>query len=122
MIASPIIEVIGYVRGGLVRPLAVTTRERTPLLPEIPPVAETLPGFEVVLWNGLVAPAGTPPAAIARLATEATAALGTPALRDKYAEIGSIPKPLGPGDFANYLRVEAPKFAEIVRVSGARLD
>jgi len=122
MIASPIIEVINYVRGGLLRPLAVTTAERAPLLPEIPAVAETLPGYEVVLWNGLVAPAGTPPAAVARLAAEATAALASPALREKYAEIGSIPKPLGPEEFAAYLRAEAPKFAEIVRVSGARLD
>jgi tripartite-type tricarboxylate transporter receptor subunit TctC len=122
MIASPIIEVINFVRGGLLRPLAVTTAERAPLLPEIPAVAESLPGYEVVLWNGLVAPAGTPPAAAARLAAEATAALATPALREKYAEIGSIPKPLGPEEFAAYLRAEAPKFAEIVRVSGARLD
>ena len=122
MIASPIIEVIAQVRAGTLRPIAVTTASRVPLLPDVPAVAETLPGFEVALWNGLVAPAGTPPAAVARLAAEAVAALRTEALRAKLAELGSVPMPMDPDEFAAFLRAEAPKFAEIVRISGARLD
>jgi len=122
MIASPIIEVIGHVRAEKLRPLAVTTAERVPLLPDIPAIAETLPGFEVVLFNGLVAPAGTPEAAIARLSAEANAVLGTAALQAKFAELGSVPKPLTAEGYAAYLREKAPQFAEIVRVSGARLD
>jgi tripartite-type tricarboxylate transporter receptor subunit TctC len=122
MIASPMLEVIAQVRAGQLRPLAVTTARRSPLLPEIPAVAETLPGFEVVLWNGLVAPAGTPAAAIARLSAEANAALRDEAVRARLAELGSVPMPQTPEEFAAFLRAEVPKFAEIVRVSGARLD
>ncbi len=122
MIASPMVEVIAQVQAGQLRPLAVTTLERSPLLPEIPAVAETLPGFEVVLWNALVAPAGTPPAAIARLSAEANTALRDDSLRSRLAEQGSVPLPKTPEEFAAFLRTEAPKFAEIVRVSGAKLD
>jgi tripartite-type tricarboxylate transporter receptor subunit TctC len=122
MIASPMVEVIAQVQAGQLRPLAVTTLERSPLLPDIPAVAETLPGFEVVLWNALVAPAGTPPAAIARLSAEANVALRNPSVRAKLAEQGSVPLPMTPEEFATFLRTEAPKFEEIVRVSGAKLD
>ncbi len=122
MIASPTVEVLAQVRGGLLRPLAVTTTERVPLFPEIPAVAETLPGFDVVLWNGLVAPAGTPPAAVARLAAEAMAVLREGPVPAKLIEQGSVPMVMTPEQFAAYLRAEAPKYQEIVRVSGARLD
>ena len=122
MIASPIIEVISQVRAGLLRPLAVTTLQRAPLVPGIPTVAETLPGFEVVLWNALVAPAATPQAALGRLSAAAVEALRTEALQAKFAEIGSLPMQLGAEELAAYLRAQAPKFEEIVRVSGARLD
>ena len=122
MIASPTMEVLAQVRAGALRPIAVTTLQRSPLLPEIPAVAETLPGFEVVLWNGLLAPAGTPAAAIARLSAEAQAALRSEALRTRIIEQGSVPMPMTPEEFAAFLRAEAPKFENIVRVSGARLD
>jgi tripartite-type tricarboxylate transporter receptor subunit TctC len=122
MIASPTMEVLPQVRAGQLRALAVTTAERLPLLPDIPTVAEQLPGFEVVLWNGLVAPAGTPAPAIARLSAAAQEALGSEPLGTRLIEQGSVPRPMPPEAFAAFLRAEAPKFAEIVRVSGARLD
>ena len=122
MIASPIIEVIRQVQAGLLRPLAVTTLERVKLLPDIPAVSETLPDFESVLWNGLVAPAGTPRPAVDRLAADAVAAVRTEALQAKLAELGSVPMPMMPEEFAAYLRVQAPKFEEMVRVSGARME
>ena len=122
MIASPTVEVLAQVRGGLLRPLAVTTPQRVPLFPDIPAVAEMLPGFDVVLWNGLVAPAGTPPAAVARLAAEAMAVLREGPVPAKLIEQGSVPMVMTPEQFAAYLRAEAPKYQEIVRVSGARLD
>ena len=109
-------------RAGLLRPLAVPTARRSPLLPEIPAVAETLPGFEVVLWNGLVAPAGTAAAAIARLSAEANAALRGEALRAKLAEQGSVPMPQTPEEFAAFLRAEMMRWAEVIRRAGVRPD
>jgi tripartite-type tricarboxylate transporter receptor subunit TctC len=122
MLASPLVEVIGAVRAGQLRPLAVTTAKRSPLLPEVPTVGETLPGFEIPLWNGILAPAGTPPAAIARLSAEIQAALRGEELRRRLLEQGSEPMPSSPEEFADYLRAEIPRWAEIVRISGATAD
>ncbi len=122
MIASPMVEVLGQVQAGRLRPLAVTTARRSSTLPDIPTVAETLPGFEVALWNAIVGPAGMPPAAVARISHEVNQALGMPAMRAKLAEQGSEPAPNTPAEFAAFIRADIPKWAEIVRVSGASLD
>ncbi|WP_149540874.1 Bug family tripartite tricarboxylate transporter substrate binding protein [Siccirubricoccus phaeus] len=122
MIASPMIEVLGAVKAGQLRPIAVTTKQRSPALPEVPTVAETLPGFEVALWNGLVAPAGTPQAAIQRLSAELLAALRDETVRQKLAEQGSEPAPNTPEQFADFIRAELPRWAEIVKISGASAD
>jgi tripartite-type tricarboxylate transporter receptor subunit TctC len=122
MLASPLVEVVAHVQAGRLRPLAVTTARRSPLLPDVPTVAETIPGFEVALWNGLLAPAGTPPPAIARLAAEAAAALRGAELRNKLAEQGSEPAPSTPEEFARFIRAEIPRWTEIVRLSGATAD
>jgi tripartite-type tricarboxylate transporter receptor subunit TctC len=122
MIFSPLVEVIAQVRANQLRPLAITTARRSALLPEIPTVSETVPGFEVALWNSLVAPAGTPPAAIARIAEEAAAALRTPELRARLAEQGSEPVGSTPAEFAAFIRTEIPKWTEMVRLSGATAE
>jgi tripartite-type tricarboxylate transporter receptor subunit TctC len=122
MLASPVVEVIGHVQAGRLRPLAVTTARRSPLLPEVPTVAETVPGFEIALWNGLLAPSGTPAPAIARFAAEAAAALRSEELRRKLAEQGSEPAPSTPEEFARFIRAEIPRWTEIVRLSGASAD
>jgi tripartite-type tricarboxylate transporter receptor subunit TctC len=122
MLASPLVEVVAHVQAGRLRPLAVTTARRSPLLPEVPTVAETIPGFEVALWNGLLAPAGTPPRAIARFAAETAAALRGAELRNKLAEQGSEPAPSTPEEFARFIRAEIPRWTEIVRLSGATAD
>ena len=122
VIASPMVEVITYVQAGKLRPLAVTTAHRSPALPEVPTVAETLPGFEVALWNGIVGPAGMPQAAVARLSTEIGSVLRTPEMRRKLAEQGSEPAPSTPEEFAAFIHAEIPRWAEIVRISGAVLE
>jgi tripartite-type tricarboxylate transporter receptor subunit TctC len=122
MLASPVVEVIGHVQAGRLRPLAVTTARRSPLLPEVPTVAETVPGFEIALWNGLLAPSGTPAPAIARLAAEAATVLRGEELRRKLAEQGSEPAPSTPEEFARFIRTEIPRWTEIVRLSGATAD
>ena len=122
MLASPLVEVIANVQAGKLRPLAVTTARRSPLLPEVPTVGETIPGFEIALWNGLLAPAGTPIAALARFAAEAATVLRSDELRRKLAEQGSEPAPSTPEEFARFIRAEIPRWTEIVRLSGATAD
>ncbi len=121
-IMSPLVEVLPQIRAGTLKPLAVTTLRRSPLFPDVPTIAETMPGFEVALWSGLMAPAGTPMAAVQRLAMETAAALRTPALRDKLAEQGSEPVGSNPEDFASFIQTDIPKWTEIVRLSGATAD
>ena len=122
MIASPMVEVLAAVQSGTLRPLAVTTRHRSPVLPDVPTVAETLPGFEIALWSGIVAPAATPPAAIARIASEIGTVLRSGPLPAKLAEQGSEAAPSTPDEFATLIRAEIPRWTEIVRLSGATAD
>jgi len=122
MIASPMVEVLAAVQAKQLRPLAVTTTHRSPVLPDVPTVAETLPGFEIALWNGIVAPVGTPPAAIARIAAEIGTVLRGGPLPARLAEQGSEPAPGSPEEFASFIRAELPRWAEIVRLSGATAD
>ena len=122
MIASPTPEVLAFVRANQLRPLAVTTSKRAAALPEIPTVAETLPGFSVALWNGVVAPAGTPPAAIARISAAIQAAVREPTLNAKLIENGNEPAPMNAEEFAAFIATDIPRWVEIVRISGATAD
>jgi tripartite-type tricarboxylate transporter receptor subunit TctC len=116
---SPMVEVIEHVRAGLLRPLGVTTKARSAQFPDIPTIGEHLAGYEIALWNGIVGPAGMPPAAAARYQREIAAALKTPELRDKIAGQGSDAVGSTPEEFAAFIKAELPKWAEIVRISGA---
>jgi tripartite-type tricarboxylate transporter receptor subunit TctC len=121
-IMSPLIEVLAQVQAGRLRAIAVTTLRRTPALPQIPTIAETLPGFEIALWNGLMAPTATPPAAVTRIAAEVAAALRAPALRAQLLDQGCEPVGSSPEDFARFIHTEIPRWTEIVRISGASAD
>jgi tripartite-type tricarboxylate transporter receptor subunit TctC len=116
-------SVIGFINSGHVRPLAVTTLKRTAVLPDLPTVAEQgLPGFEATTWHGLVAPAATPPAVIARLHDATVAALHDPALAKSLADLGVDISGSTPEDFARYITAEIPKWTAVVKASGATLD
>ena len=123
-IISPLVVVIEHVRAGRLRALAISTPRRSALLPEVPTIAEAanLPGFDVSLWNGVLAPAGTPPAAVQRLSAEIDAALRMPETRAKLARQGSEAAGGTPEQFAEFIRAEIPKWAEYVRVSGATVE
>ncbi len=110
------------VRGGRLRALGVTTEKRSPALPDLPALAETLPGFDLPVWYGIVAPAGTPRDIVARLNSEILKVINTPDFRqrieiDAVEPIGSTPEQLG-----EYIRAELAKWAKIVRDSGAKVD
>jgi tripartite-type tricarboxylate transporter receptor subunit TctC len=116
-------SVVGFINSGLVRPLAVTTLQRSALLPDLATVAEQgLPGFEATTWHGLVAPAATPPAVIATLHDATIRALRDPALAKSLTDLGVEISGSSPEEFAKYITAEIPKWTAVVKASGATLD
>ncbi len=120
---SAIAPVGEHIKSGTLRPLAVTTLVRTALLPDIAPVAElAVPGFEATTWHGLVAPAGTPPDIIATLHKGMMATLNDPDIRKQLTDLGVDVAGNTPEEFGAYIKAEIPKWAAIVKASGASLD
>jgi tripartite-type tricarboxylate transporter receptor subunit TctC len=110
------------VKAGRLRGLAVTSAARNHAVPDVPPLAETLPGFDLVSWFALMAPAGTPAEVIRRADAAVQEALADPAFRARATADGSMAVGMGPEPFAAFLRAEARKWGEAVRVSGAQVD
>jgi tripartite-type tricarboxylate transporter receptor subunit TctC len=110
------------VRAGKLKGLGVTSRTRNHALPDVPALAETLPGFDLVSWFALMAPAGTPPEVVARVNAAAQEALADPAFRARATADGSAAVGMGPEEFSVFLRSEAQKWGEAVRISGAQVD
>ncbi|MCC7218387.1 MAG: tripartite tricarboxylate transporter substrate binding protein [Burkholderiales bacterium] len=116
-------NVLPLAKGGKLRALAVTTAARVPAAPDIPTVAESgLPGFEVSAWDGILAPAGTPPAAIDRLNAAIRVALADPEVRDALVARGAQPVPGTPDAFARHIAAESDKWAQVVKKAGAKID
>jgi tripartite-type tricarboxylate transporter receptor subunit TctC len=115
-------SIIGHIRAGSVRALGVTTAQRSPALPDVPAVAETVPGYEASAWFGAAVPKGTPRAAIDRLNREFNAALADPVMKAKLADLGGVPIPGTPEDFWALHRMETEKWAKIVKFSGAKAE
>jgi tripartite-type tricarboxylate transporter receptor subunit TctC len=116
-------SVVGHVKDGLVRPLAVTTLARTAVLPDIPTVAELgIAGFDATTWHGLVAPAGTPPEVIGVLHRAAITALNDPETRKALIGLGVDVVGSSPQEFAAYIKSEIPKWSAVVQAAGAKLD
>lgn len=114
---------IPQVRAGRLRPIAVTGPKRSPLLPEIPTVAESgLPGFEVTSWYGLFAPAAVPGALVARLNGDVAAILELRELKERLATLGAEPAPMSTEEFGRHVRAEIAKWAKVVQEAGARVD
>jgi len=116
-------SVVGHIRDGLVRPLAVTTLKRTAVLPDVPTIDELgLTGFDATTWHGLVAPAGTPPDIIAALHRATVAALADAGTRKALGDLGVDIVGSSPQEFAAYIKSEIPKWSAVVKTAGARLD
>jgi tripartite-type tricarboxylate transporter receptor subunit TctC len=123
MLFATAASVVGYVRSGTLRPLAVTTSKRTSLLPDVATVAELgLPGFDATTWHGLVAPAGTPRDVIDTLNRSTTEALRDPAVRKSLIDLGVEINSGSPEEFAAYIKSEIPKWAAVIAASGAQAD
>lgn len=116
-------SVLEHVRGGRVRALAITYKDRLDIARDIPTMSEAgLPGFEAISWNGLLAPRGTPPDIVARLNRAVVEAVGTPELKARFAQLGSFIRPTTPEEFGRYLAAEIDKWGAIVRQSGATVE
>jgi tripartite-type tricarboxylate transporter receptor subunit TctC len=115
-------SIIGHIRGGSVRALGVTSAQRSPALPDVPAIAEVVPGYEASAWFGAAAPKGTPQAAIDRLNKEINAGLADPALRAKLADLGGVPIPGTPAEFWALHKMETEKWAKVVTSSGAKVE
>ena len=110
------------VRAGKLRALAVTTPRRIPALPDLPAVAEALPGFEVVGWYGVIGPAGLPAPIVARLHDEFVRVLNRPDVHERIVADGSEPVGSDPEEFRQFMLADLAKWAKLVKESGAKLD
>jgi tripartite-type tricarboxylate transporter receptor subunit TctC len=110
------------IKAGKLKALAVTTPSRSAALPNVPAVAETLKGFSIDTWWGLVAPAGTPPEVIAKLNQAFVAALKNPDTQARFATLMAEPVASTPEQFASFMKAELAKYEKVVKASGARVD
>jgi tripartite-type tricarboxylate transporter receptor subunit TctC len=114
---------LAQIKAGKLRAIAVTSAQRAAALPNVPTIAESgLPGFEASSWFGILAPAGTPPAIVARINAEVNQWLQTPEAKDKLLAQGAVAAGGTPGEFAAHIRAETEKWAKVVKVSGAKVD
>jgi len=116
------VPLIPQVRAGKLRGIAVTGAKRSGALPELPTIGETVPGYDVTNWFGIIAPRGTPRPVITRLNTELNKALGTKELKELLSAQGADPAGGTPEEFAALIRREFARWAKVVRDSGARVD
>src|SRR5882762_7420756 len=112
------------IKAGKLKALAVTSATRSAAVPDLPTIAEAGPvkGFDASSWFGLLAPAGTPVDIVNRLQQETAKALATPALKERLLSQGAIPSGMTPSQFATYIAAETKKWAQVVKVSGAKVD
>ncbi len=110
------------IKSGKLKALAVTTPTRSTALPDVPPVADTLKGFSIDTWWGLVAPAGTPKDVIAKLNTAFVAALHSPEAQSRFAGLLAEPVPTTPEQFGALMKSELAKYQTVVKAAGAKVD
>ena len=111
------------IKAGRLRALAILSRERSSVLPNVPTLHESgFPGYDMVSWQCVAAPTGTPKSVIDRLYTEIAAVLKTPAIRDKMAPLGARVVANTPDEFAKYLKDETAKWSKAVQDAGIKLE
>jgi len=110
------------IRNGKVRALGVTASKRVSALPDVPAIAETVPGYEASVWYGIAAPKGTPPDIIATLNQAVNAVLADPKLQARLAELGGEAMPMTATEFGKLVTAETNKWAKVVKFAGVKAD
>jgi tripartite-type tricarboxylate transporter receptor subunit TctC len=113
---------LGFVRAGQTRGLAVTSATRSAVLPELPTIAEFVPGFEVTGWFGICAPSDTPSAIVTFLNREINAAMVDPIIKGRLADLGLMPMPGSPAEFGEFIMRETEKWARVVKFAGIKAE
>src|SRR5262249_46168899 len=113
---------IEYVRAGTLRGLAVTTAERAQALPELPPIADFVPGYEASAWFGAGAPKDTPVEIVTKLNADINACLADPKLQARIADLGGVAITGTPADFGKLIADETEKWGKVVKFSGAKAE
>jgi tripartite-type tricarboxylate transporter receptor subunit TctC len=111
-----------YVKAGKLRALAVTTSTRAKDLPEVPPLADVLPGYEASSWSGFVAPRSTPAEIIDKLNKELNAAAADPDVQARFADLGAPPVAASPADFGRIIAGDVAKWAKVIKAAGLTGD
>jgi tripartite-type tricarboxylate transporter receptor subunit TctC len=116
-------SIIGHVRAGAVRALAVTTKERVPVVPDLPTIAEAgVPGFDVSSWFGFFVPVKTPQEIIAKLNADTNAALAHASVKPRFDDLGATPRGTTPGQLAAFLKSEIDKWGPVIRDARIRVE
>jgi tripartite-type tricarboxylate transporter receptor subunit TctC len=113
---------ISHIKAGTLRALGVTAGKRSQALPDVPTIGETVPGYEAVVWYGIVAPKGTPPQIVDTLNKAVNEVLADPKLKARLVEFGGEPMPMTPAQFGKLIADETEKWAKVVKFSGAKAD
>jgi tripartite-type tricarboxylate transporter receptor subunit TctC len=111
---------LNHIRGGELRGLAVTSATRLPSLPDLPPVADFVPGYEAFAWQGLAAPKDTPGEIIVKLNTELNSALADPKTKTRLADLGGVPMPMSPAEFGKLITSETEKWGKVIKFAGIK--
>jgi tripartite-type tricarboxylate transporter receptor subunit TctC len=122
VVFEPIQSTLGYIKSGMLRPLAVTMASRTDALPNLPTVGEFVPGFEARTWQGLGAPKGTPAEITDMLNQEVNAVLTDPRLKARFDDLGIIPMPMTPAECQKFITAETEKWAKVIKFAGIKPD
>jgi tripartite-type tricarboxylate transporter receptor subunit TctC len=119
---SPIPASIGFDRAGQLRPLAVGTAKRLTILPDVPTVAEFVPGYEASGWHGIGAPANTPADIVGKLNGEINALLANPTFKERLADLGGLQMALTPAEFGKFTEAEIDKWAKVIKFADIKSD
>jgi len=117
---TPILQTISFIRAGKLRPLAVTDSARSKVLPDIPTVAEFVPGYKAIVWDGISAPAKTPPDIVNKLNTAINAVLNDAPMQKKFADLGAVAMVMSPAEFGQFTKDEAAKWAKVIKTVGIK--
>ncbi|MGD0024897.1 MAG: tripartite tricarboxylate transporter substrate binding protein [Xanthobacteraceae bacterium] len=109
-----------FIRAGKLRPLGVSTATRLEVLPDVPPVGDSVPGYEASAWQGVGAPKSTPAEIVDKLNKEINAGLADAKIKARFAELGAVPIPMTPAEFAKFIADETEKFAKVIKFAGIK--